>query len=62
MEIWQVGFYDWAIRDGEDYRAKVGYIHTNPVEARLVERVEAWPFGSASGCYALDLVPEKFKF
>ena len=29
MDIWQVGFHDWTIRDGEDYRAKVRYIHMN---------------------------------
>jgi len=37
MEIWQVGFHDWTIRDCEDYRAKVGYIRMNPVRAHLVE-------------------------
>jgi putative transposase len=61
MEIWQVGFHDWTIRDGEDYRAKVRYIHMNPVEARLVERPEEWIFGSACRKYVLDPVPEKFK-
>jgi len=61
MEIWQVGFHDWTIRDGEDYLAKVRYIHLNPVEARLVERPEEWKFGSACGNYVLDPVPEKFK-
>jgi putative transposase len=61
MEIWQVGFHDWTIRDGEDYRTKVGYIQMNPVQARLVERPEDWPFGSACGKFALDSVPEKFK-
>lgn len=61
MEIWQVGFHDWTIRDCEDYQSKVRYIHMNPVEARLVERPEDWPFGSASGNYALDAAPEKFK-
>jgi len=61
MEIWQVGFHDWTIRDGEDYRTKVRYIHLNPVQARLVEQAEDWLFGSASGKFALDPVPEKFK-
>lgn len=61
MEIWQVGFHDWTIRDGEDYRAKVGYIHMNPVRKGLVERPEEWMFGSACGKYALDPAPEKFK-
>src|SRR5882672_8368313 len=61
MEIWQVGFHDWSIRDGEDYRAKVRYIHMNPVQTRLVERPEDWPFSSASGKYSLDPAPDKFK-
>ena len=61
MEIWQVGFHDWTIRDGEDYKAKVGYIHMDPVQARLAERPEDWTFGSASGKFVLDPVPEKFK-
>lgn len=61
MEIWQVGFHDWTIRDDEDYGAKVRYIHLNPVEARLVERADDWPFGSACGKYALDAAPGEFK-
>jgi putative transposase len=61
MEIWQPSFHDWTIRGSEDYRAKVGYIHMNPVQAHLVERPEDWLFGSASGKCDLDPVPEKFK-
>jgi putative transposase len=61
MEIWQVGFHDWTVRDGEDYCAKVRYIHSNPVEARLVERPEEWPYGSACRKLVLDSAPEKFK-
>jgi putative transposase len=61
MEIWQAGFHDWTIRDGEDYLAKVRYIHLNPVQASLVERPEDWIFGSACGKFVLDPVPEKFK-
>jgi len=61
IEIWQVGFHDWTTRDREDYLTKVRYIQMNPVEARLVERTEEWPFGSASGRFTLDPAPEKFK-
>jgi putative transposase len=61
MEVWQVGFHDWTIRDGEDYQTKVRYIHMNPVEARLVECPEDWAFSSACGKYDLDPIPEKFK-
>jgi REP-associated tyrosine transposase len=60
MEIWQPGFHDWTVRDDADYSAKVGYIHMNPVEARLVERPEEWLFGSACGNYALDGAPGAF--
>jgi putative transposase len=61
MEIWQVGFHDWTIRDGKDYQAKVGYIYMNPVRARLVEQPKDWSFGSASGKFSLEPAPEKFK-
>jgi putative transposase len=61
MEIWQVGFHDWTIRDGEDYWRKVGYIQMNPVQTHLAERPEDWPFGSASGKFVMDPVSEKFK-
>lgn len=60
-EIRQIGFQHWTIRDGGDYRAKVGYIQMNPVQAPLVERPEDWPFGSACGKFAMDSIPEKFK-
>lgn len=59
MEIWQVGFYDWTIRDSDDWQAKVEYIHTNPVRAKLVQRHEDWPYSSASGKFALDPIPDK---
>jgi REP-associated tyrosine transposase len=61
IQIWQTGFHDWTIRDGEDYKSKVRYIHMNPVRARSVEKPEDWPFGSACGKYVLDPAPEKFK-
>jgi putative transposase len=61
MEVWQVGFHDWTIRDSEDYRAKVRYIHMNPVEARLAELPEEWAYGSACGKFSIDPCPEKFE-
>jgi len=61
MEIWQVGFHDWTIRDLEDWRAKAVYIHMNPVKARLCERPEDWPYSSANGKSRLDSLPEKYQ-
>jgi len=60
-EIWQVGFYDWTIRNLEDWRAKANYIRMNPVKARLCERAEDWPFSSACSKIALDAVPARYQ-
>ena len=60
MEIWQVGFYDWTIRDYNDWQTKVEYIHENPVRAKLVQEPEDWPYSSASGKFRLDPIPVKF--
>jgi putative transposase len=35
MEIWQQGFYDWTIRDANDWATKAQYIALNPVRAGL---------------------------
>ena len=61
MEIWQPGFHDWTIRDRDDFRAKHEYIRLNPVEARLAERPEDWPYGSARGKFAMDPMPENLR-
>jgi len=60
MEIWQVGFHDWTIRDSDDWQTKAEYIRTNSVRAKLVQRPEDWPYSSASGKFPLDPIPEKF--
>jgi hypothetical protein len=61
MEIWQRGFYDWTIRDAEDWQQKTRYIHENPVVDKLVERPEGWPYSSANPKFTLDPIPEKFR-
>jgi putative transposase len=60
MEIWQVGFHDWTIRNSTDWQTKVEYIHSNAVRAKLVQRPEDWPYSSASGKFSLDPIPDKF--
>lgn len=59
IEIWQEGFYDWTIRDAEDWRAKAEYIAMNPVRARLVKEFRDWPYSSASGRFVLDPMPRR---
>jgi len=60
MEIWQPGFHDWTVRDPDDWREKVGYIHNNPVRAKLVGTPEAWPYSSANGSFDLEAAPSRF--
>ena len=61
MEIWQEGFYDWTIRDANDWKTKVEYIRLNPVRAKLAGKPEEWPYSSASGQFTLDPVPDRYR-
>jgi putative transposase len=61
MQVWLPGFHDWTIRDSADYEAKREYIWMNPVRARLVERPEDWPYGSAASRFEMDGVPERLQ-
>jgi putative transposase len=61
MEIWQVGFHDWTIRDLDDWKAKVSYIRMNPVKARLSVRGEDWAYSSANRKFCMDPIPEKYQ-
>jgi putative transposase len=45
--FWHRDYYDRYIRDDAHLAAVVRYIEQNPVKARLVERAQDWPFGSA---------------
>lgn len=52
-EVWQPGFHEHRIRDGEDFRAQLGYIAANPgkrglvdyafVHSRFLERMDPTP-------------------
>lgn len=57
--IWQRRFWEHLIRDEEDYRRHVEYIHYNPVKHGFVQRVREWPYSSfhgfcQRGLYSLD--------
>ena len=43
-ELWQPGFWDHLIRNGESYSLKWAYVRENPVRAGLVASPEDWPF------------------
>ncbi|TDY03845.1 REP-associated tyrosine transposase [Thiohalophilus thiocyanatoxydans] len=44
--IWQSRFWEHVIRDDEDWRRHMDYIHYNPVKHGLVNDPDAWPFSS----------------
>jgi putative transposase len=46
--VWQRRFWDHVIRDDEDWRTKLRYLHDNPVRAGLVEYATDYPWSSAS--------------
>lgn len=50
---------DGIVRDDEDFRAHMDYIHINPVKHGYVERVRDWPYFTfrrlvREGSYSLD--------
>ena len=61
IEIWQSGFHESRIRDSTGYKTKSDYIRFNPVTAKLVEKPGDWQFGSASGRFELDPIPQGLK-
>ncbi len=44
--LWQRRFWEHRIRDEQDYRQHLDYLHWNPVRHALVERVADWPWSS----------------
>jgi putative transposase len=53
-EVWQRGFTDHRIRDGEDFATHCDYIHQNPVKRRLAESETEYRYSSAYPGYRLD--------
>jgi putative transposase len=60
MKIWQEGFYDWTIRNANDWQTKVAYIRMNPVRAKLAAGSEDWLYSSANQRFQLDPVPARY--
>jgi putative transposase len=57
--VWQRRFWEHTIRDEEDYRAHMDYVHINPVKHGLVGRVQDWPHSSFHRCVSLGMyVPD----
>ena len=44
--IWQRRYWEHQIRDDDDFRIHMDYLHYNPVKHGLVERVVDWPYST----------------
>ena len=44
--IWQKRFWEHVIRDEDDFKKHVEYVHYNPVKHGLANRVQDWPYSS----------------
>ena len=60
-EIWQTSFHDRRVRDAEEYQRFRQYIYENPVKRGLCSKPEDYPYGSASGKFALNAIPQRLK-
>jgi len=60
MKFWQQGFWDHVIRDEEDFRRHLDYIHYNPVKHGLVRCPEDWPHSSYGYWKARGAYPEQW--
>lgn len=60
LQIWQSEFHESRVTSGTEHHKKRDYIYF-PVAANLVERPEAWVFGSASGKFTLDTIFQELK-
>jgi putative transposase len=58
--VWQSGFMDHKIRNDEDYRRHIDYIHYNPVADGLVQRPEAYGLSSFAAWKARGAYEEKW--
>ncbi len=46
LSIWQRRYWEHRIRDDDDFRRHMDYIHFNPVKHGLVRRVSDWPYST----------------
>jgi putative transposase len=47
LPVWQRGFTDRRLRDADDFRTHITYLHHNPVRAHLCQLPQDYPYSSA---------------
>ena len=56
--IWQRRFWEHCIRDEDDYRRHLDYVHVNPLKHGLVTMVRDWPYSSFQRHVIAGLYPD----
>ena len=56
--IWQRRFWEHCIRDEDDYRRHLDYVHVNPLKHGLVVMVRDWPYSSFHRHVTAGLYPD----
>lgn len=58
--IWQRRFWEHQIRNDDDFRAHMDYIHFNPVKHGLVMRAAEWPYSTFHRYVARGVYPDSW--
>ncbi|MAK91491.1 MAG: transposase [Oleibacter sp.] len=58
--FWQRRFWEHCIRDEDDFRRHLDYIHLNPVKHKLVDDVKDWPYSSFHRYVRQGMYPENW--
>jgi putative transposase len=59
--VWQKGFSEVRINDGDTFMQTAEYIRNNPVARHLAEEAERYPYSSAHSGFELDPPPQGLK-
>jgi putative transposase len=59
--VWQPGYYEHRVRDGEEYQRIRNYVRQNPVRRGLVEKALDYSYSSCGCECRLDEVPGGLK-
>jgi putative transposase len=60
LPIWQRRFWEHRIRNEEDWRRHMNYIHYNPIKHGYVTDAWEWPYSSLRRCADRGLYPENW--
>jgi len=56
-KVWQKRFWEHLIRDEEDWRRHMDYVHYNPVKHKQAQRPRDWPYSSFLRCVEKSFYP-----